>query len=64
MSNTATVGFEMAPDRHAVHKAMAEAQAKSLSEMVRESVEWAQGLERQAHLPREFSARSGRDAEG
>jgi predicted DNA-binding protein len=64
VSNTAIVSFKMAPDRYAVLKAMAEAQGKSLSEMVRETVEWALDLDRQARLLRDFFARSGRDAEG
>ena len=62
MSNTALVSFKLAPDRYAVLKAMAEAQDKSLSEMVRETVEWALDLERQARLMREFFKRSAQES--
>lgn len=54
MSNTALVSFKLPPDRYAVLKAMAEAQGKSMSEMVREAVEYSLDLERQARLMREF----------
>jgi len=46
MANTATVSFKLPPDRYAVLKALAEGQGKSLSELVRETVEWALDLER------------------
>ncbi len=53
MPNTAMVSFKLPPDRYAVLKAMAEAQGKSLSEMSRETVKWALGLESQTRLRRE-----------
>ena len=55
--NTAIVCFKLPPDRYAVLKAMAEAQGKSLSELVRETVESALDLERQARLLHEFFVR-------
>ena len=58
MSNTALVSFKLPPDRYAVLKAMAEGQGKSMSEMVRETVEWALDLDRQARLLREFFRQS------
>ena len=58
MSNTALVSFKLAPDRYAVLKALAEGQGKSMSEMVRETVEYALDLDRQARLMREFLMRS------
>jgi len=54
MPNTALVSFKLEPDRYAVLKAMAEGQGKSLSEMVRETVEYALDLDRQARLMEEF----------
>ena len=63
MSNTAIVSFKLAPDRYAVLKAMAEGQGKSMSEMVRETVEWALDLDRQARLMREFFLRSAQEFE-
>jgi predicted DNA-binding protein len=50
MSNTALVSFKLSPDRYAVLKAMVEGQGKSLSEMVRETVECALDLDRQTRL--------------
>ena len=57
MANTATVSFKLPPDRCAVLKALAEGQGKSLSELVRQTVEWALDLEQRARLPKEFFAR-------
>ena len=62
MSNTALVSFKLAPDRYAVLKAMAEGQGKSLSEMVRETVEYALDLDRQARLMREFFRQSAQES--
>jgi predicted DNA-binding protein len=62
MSNTAIVSFKLAPDRYAVLKAMAEGQGKSLSEMVRETVEYALDLDRQARLLKEFFVRSAQES--
>ena len=56
MANTATVSFKLPPDRYAVLKALAEGQGKSLSELVRQTVEWALDLERRARLLKEFFA--------
>lgn len=62
MSNTALVSFKLPPDRYAVLKAMAEGQGKSLSEMVRETVEYALDLDRQARLMQEFFRQSARES--
>jgi hypothetical protein len=43
-------------------KAMAEGQGKSLSEMVRETVEYALNLDRQALLMREFFRQSAQES--
>ena len=57
MSNTALVSFKLPPDRYAVLKAIAEGQGKSLSELVREAVEYALDLDHQARLLKEFFLR-------
>ena len=62
MANTALVSFKLSPDRYAVLKAMAEGQGKSLSEMVRETVEYALDLDRQARLLQEFFRLSARES--
>ena len=48
MSYGATISFKIAPDYYAVVKAMAAGQGKSVSEFVRETVEGALELEREA----------------
>jgi len=63
MSNTAIVSFKLPPERYAVLKAMAEGQGKSLSEMVRETVEWSLDLEGQARRMREYFMRLGRESQ-
>ena len=62
MANTALVSFKLSPDHYAVLKAMAEGQGKSLSEMVRETVEYALDLDRQARLLQEFFRLSARES--
>ena len=62
MSNTAIVSFKLPPDRYAVLKAMAEGQGRSMSEMVREAVEEALDLDRQARLMREFFRQSAQES--
>jgi predicted DNA-binding protein len=47
MSNTAIVSFKVAPEQYTVLKAMAASKGKSLSELVRETVEEALDLEAQ-----------------
>ncbi len=61
MNNSALVSFRLKPDRYAVLKALAEGQNKSLSELVRETVEEALDLEERARQLREyFAGRRGR----
>ena len=60
MPNTATVSFKLPPDRYAVLKALADGRGKTLSELVRETVEWALELERRARLLKEFFARDAK----
>ncbi len=61
MNNSALVSFRLRPDRYAVLKALAEGENKSLSELVRETVEEALDLEERARQLRDFfAARRGR----
>jgi predicted DNA-binding protein len=56
MSNSALVSFKVAPERYAVLKAMAESREQTLSEFIRETLEQALDLDRQARLLATFFA--------
>ncbi len=61
MNNSALVSFRLKPDRYAVLKALAAGENKSLSELVRETVEEALDLEERARQVQEyFAGRRGR----
>ncbi len=59
MNYSALISFRLTPDRYAVLKALAGAQRKSLSELVRETLEEALDLEEQARQLQEYSAGRG-----
>ncbi len=63
MSNVALVSFKIQPDYYTVLKALAVSQGKSLSELVRETVERALELDQQARLLASFFAQVAQEAE-
>lgn len=61
MNHSALVSFRVTPERYALLKALADAQGKSLSELVRDTVEEALDLEERAReLQEYFASRGGR----
>lgn len=65
MNDKAIVSFRLEPDRYAVLQALADGEGKSLSELVRETVEEALDLDERTRQLREFFAgRGGRRCTG